>query len=145
MRFFIWKSWQTKKHVNKRFVHSFTYTWKTLVEKNLFSFWKEALSTVLYINVCARVLEFYGKRSNLLPYFFISSYLPKNMDSIWIILVPIILFQLVCSRFPKNMLFCLRTYRYPVRRFVYWTMKPSNVDAIRAIVSFFEMNFVDHF
>lgn len=62
------------------------------------------LSTVLYINVCARVLEFDEKRSNLLPYFFISSYLPKNMDYIWIILVPIILFQLVGPRSPKSML-----------------------------------------
>lgn len=94
------------------------------------------LSTVLYINVCARVLEFDGKRSNLLhvPYFFISSYLPKNMDYIWIILVPIILFQLVGPRFPQSMLFCLRTYRYPVRRFVYQTRKPSSVDVNGAIV-----------
>lgn len=92
------------------------------------------LSTVLYINVCARVLEFDGKRSNLLPYFFISSYLPKNMDYIWIILVPIILFQLVGPRSPQSMLFCLRTYRYPVRRFVYQTRKPSSVDVTGATV-----------
>lgn len=94
------------------------------------------LSTVLYINVCARVLEFDGKRSNLLPYFFISSYLPKNMDYIWIILVPIILFQLVGPRSLQSMLFCLRTYRYPVRHFVYQTTcrKPSSVDVNGAIV-----------
>lgn len=53
--------------------------------------------------MCVRVLDFDGERSNLLPYFFISSYLPKNMDSIWIILVPIILFQLVGPRSPKSM------------------------------------------
>lgn len=112
---------------------SFIYLYvKDIGRKKSIQFLKR--STKLYVNPCARVLEFDGKRSNLLPYFFISSYLPKNMDYIWIVLIPIILFQLVGPRSPQSMLFCLRTYRYPVRRSVYQTRKPSSVDVNGAIV-----------
>lgn len=79
---------------------SFIYLYvKDIGRKKSIQFLKR--STELYVNLCARVLEFDGKRSNLLPYFFISSYLPKNMDYIWIVLIPIILFQLVGPRSPK--------------------------------------------